>query len=234
MKRKLILIAVLIMFSLTVNHAFSKDSANLTGETFKEVEAAAWINSEPLKIADQKGKIVVLEFWATWCPPCRQTIPHLIELYNKYKDKNVVFMTFTDEAKETAEPFATEMKMTYPIGVGSKTSKEYGVMGIPHAVIIGADQKIAWSGHPAMPDFEKNLDKLAAAAAPAAGETAEVKADAAPAAGAGKAAEVKTETAAPAANETAEVKTEATAPAGEAGVKTEAAPAEDPACSTGK
>jgi hypothetical protein len=126
------------------------------------------------------------------------------------------------------------MKMTYPIGVGSKTSKEYGVMGIPHAVIIGADQKIAWSGHPAMPDFEKNLDKLAAAAAPAAGETAEVKADAAPAAGAGKAAEVKTETAAPAANETAEVKTEATAPAGEAGVKTEAAPAEDPACSTGK
>lgn len=207
MKRKLFLIALLIMFSLTANHAFSKDSANLNGENFKEVEAAAWLNSEPLKIADQKGKIVVLEFWATWCPPCRQTIPHLIELYNKYKDKNVVFMTFTDEAKETAEPFVTEMKMPYPIGVGSKTSKEYGVMGIPHAVIIGADQKIAWSGHPAMPDFEKNLDKLATAAAPAAD--------------AGKTDEVKTETAAPAVNETTEV-------------KTEAAPAEDPACSTGK
>ncbi len=221
MQKKLILIFALIAFSLSVNYAFTKETANLQGEMFKEVNATAWLNSEPLKIADQKGKTVVLEFWATWCPPCRRTIPHLIELYNKYKDKNVVFMTFTDEPEEVAKPFATEMKMPYPIGTGSKTSKEYGVIGIPHAVIIGADQKIAWSGHPAKPDFEENLAKISALSAP---ETS-----------AGT-VEVKAETAAPEASKTTEVKAESTE------IKTEnAEPAKAPAaepetenCGSGK
>lgn len=217
MKRKLFLLAAVIMFAISINAAFSKDTANLTGESFKEVEAAAWLNSEPLKVADQKGKTVLLEFWATWCPPCRKSIPHLIELYNKYKDKNVVFMAFTDEAKETAEPFVTEMKMPYPIGVGSKSGNDYGVAGIPHAVIIGPDQKIAWTGHPMDPEFEKALEKSAAASTGA----GDAKTEAAPAAG-----EVKLDAAPAAATAEAEVKAAPTT--GEAGVK----PAED--CGTGK
>lgn len=196
MKKKLILTAVLIMFLISINAAFSKDAANLTGEAFKEVDASAWLNSEPLKVADQKGKTVLLEFWATWCPPCKKSIPHLIELYNKYKDKNVVFMAFTDEAKETAEPFVKEMKMPYPIGVGSKSANDYGVSGIPHAVIIGPDQKIAWAGHPMDPEFEKNLEKAASAstgaakteAAATSAVTGEVKVEAAPVTGEVKAA----------------------------------------------
>jgi len=210
MQKKLILIFALIAFSLSVNYAFTQETANLQGDMFKEVKATAWLNSEPLKIADQKGKTVVLEFWATWCPPCRKTIPHLIELYNKYKDKNVVFMTFTDEPREVAEPFATEMKMPYPIGTGSKTSKEYGVIGIPHAVIIGADQKIAWSGHPAKPDFEENLAKISALSTPTpetATGTGEVKTEAASST-VSKTAEIKTENAGPANIPASEIKTE--------------------------
>ena len=147
MKKKLILTAVLIMFLISINAAFSKDAANLTGEAFKEVDATAWLNSEPLKVADQKGKTVLLEFWATWCPPCKKSIPHLIELYNKYKDKNVVFMAFTDEAKETAEPFVKEMKMPYPVGVGSKSANDYGVSGIPLLLFPTAGRaRTPWKG----------------------------------------------------------------------------------------
>ena len=205
----LVLLAVII--SLGTAFAQKKEEKTLVGQNFIEVEAKAWLNSEVLKVADQKGKVVILEFWATWCPPCRETIPHLIELYDKYKDKGVVFMAFTDEPKETVEPFVAKMKMPYPIGIESKIGKSYNVSGIPHAVVIATDGKIAWEGHPMETGFTKKVEELAATvdlktAAPAA---AEKKGEAAPAA-----AEVKKVENAPA---TTEVKTEekaAPAPAG--------------------
>src|SRR4051794_18336148 len=52
-----------------------------------------------------KGKIVVVEFWATWCAPCIASIPHLNELAERFKDKEVVFISLTDEPRTTVEPF---------------------------------------------------------------------------------------------------------------------------------
>lgn len=196
MKKVLALIVLLaVVISLGTAFAQKKEEKTLVGQNFIEVEAKAWLNSDALKVADQKGKVVILEFWATWCPPCRKSIPHLIELYDKYKDKGVVFMAFTDEPKETVEPFVKEMKMPYPIGLESQIGKSYNVSGIPHAVVIGTDGKIAWEGHPMEPGFTKKVEELAAAV--------DVKAIA-PAA-----TEKKSETAAPA----AEVKKDEKAPA---------------------
>jgi len=113
-----------------------------------EIEAAYWLNSGPLTLAGLRGKIVVLEFWATWCPPCKRSIPHLVDLHRKYGERGVVIVSLTDEARETVEPFAKELGMTYAVGGGSKSGAAYDVTGIPHAFLIDPAGAIAWEGHP--------------------------------------------------------------------------------------
>lgn len=119
-----------------------------TGPKAPEIQAAYWLNTAPLSLADLRGKIVVLEFWATWCPPCRTTIPHLVQMYKTYKDKGVVFVSLTNEPRQTVEPFVGKMGMVYPVGGGSPTGRVYGVRGIPHAFIIDPSGAVVWQGHP--------------------------------------------------------------------------------------
>ncbi len=110
----------------------------------------------PLKIADWvKGKqVVVVEFWATWCPPCRTSIPHLTEMQKKFKD--VIFIGVTDEEVATVRKFVTKMgdQMDYVVAVDAnrKTSagfmEAFGEGGIPHAFIVDKEGRIVWHGHP--------------------------------------------------------------------------------------
>jgi thiol-disulfide isomerase/thioredoxin len=129
----------------------------LVGKPAPEIAAQDWLNSPPLSLQAAKGKIVMVEFWATWCPPCRASIPHLIEMFKTYSPKGVVFMSLTNEPKATVEPFAKEMKMVYPVGCGSQAGGAYGVRGIPHAFIIDPSGTVAWEGHP-MADLDKALE----------------------------------------------------------------------------
>ncbi|MBE3098497.1 MAG: redoxin domain-containing protein [Planctomycetes bacterium] len=129
----------------------------LVGKPAPEIAAQDWLNSPPLSLQAAKGKIVVVEFWATWCPPCRASIPHLIEMFKNYSPKGVVFMSLTDEPKATVEPFAKQMNMIYPVGCGSQTAGAYGVRGIPHAFIIDPSGNVAWAGHP-MAGLDKALE----------------------------------------------------------------------------
>jgi thiol-disulfide isomerase/thioredoxin len=100
--------------------------------------------------ADHKGKPVVVEFWATWCPPCRRSIPHLNELWKTYKDK-AVFIGLSSEDEAVVTKFVKAQKaMEYPVAVDTgKTAEAYGVTGIPNAFVV-VDGKIAWRGHPMM------------------------------------------------------------------------------------
>ena len=194
------------------------------GADAPEVTATTWINTDGFKLADNKDKVVVVEFWATWCPPCRKSIPHLKTMHDTYKDQGLVIVSLSDEPAETINEFNKKAGMDWIVGAGSSSGRDYGVSGIPTAFIV-VDGKIVWNGHP-MGGLEEEVKKLieargakAPAAAPAATETsaapagveapapaAEPVAPAAPAANEAPAAPAATEEAAtpaaPAATET--------------------------------
>jgi len=131
------------------------------GEAAPEIAAKEWLNAdEAPSLAKLRGKIVVVEFWATWCPPCRTSIPHLVEMHEAYKDKGVVLIGFTREDRKKAriDAFAEKMKMSYIVGTGSRTGSDYGVRGIPAAFLIDPEGKVLWSGHP-MGGLDRALEK---------------------------------------------------------------------------
>ena len=157
--------------ALIISHAAVATAAEI-GDPAAPLQIAEWLKGDAVDLAAVKGKkIVVVEFWATWCGPCIQSIPHLTEMQQKYSDRGVVFVGVTSEAANVAKPFVDKMgaKMDYTVAAddGRKTTdgylKAYGVNGIPHAFIVGRDGNIAWHGHP-MDGLDKELEKLAATA----------------------------------------------------------------------
>ena len=130
------------------------------GDKAPEISARDWLNAKGrVSLAALEGKIVIAEFWATWCGPCMQSIPHLVEMHHKWKDKHVVIIGMTGESKAAILPTVKRLKMSYIVGAGSDTSKRYGVRGIPHAFIITPDGTIAWRGHP-MNRMEQALEEI--------------------------------------------------------------------------
>jgi len=141
------------------------------------LKVAKWLKGTPVERLEP-GKIYVVEFWATWCGPCKVTIPHLTEVAHKHADQATVIGVSvwerptekTDEAIfALVEPFVEEMgeKMDYHVAadgmdrtMANTWMKAAGRSGIPCAFIIGRDGKIAWIGHPATMD--KVLDEVVA------------------------------------------------------------------------
>jgi len=166
-KFSLFLVAVMFFCFGVVTPGCSK---NASGEA-PEVTAGTWINADGFKLSDHKDKIVIVEFWATWCPPCRTSIPHLKTLYNEYKDKGVILVSLSQEPADTINEFNKKAGMNWIIGAESTAGSAYGVTGIPAAFIV-VDGKIAWNGHP-MDGLDAKVKELVAArgastAAPAA------------------------------------------------------------------
>ncbi len=105
------------------------------------------INGRKIDINSLKGKVVLLEFWATWCPPCRRSIPEMETLYRQFVDKDFVLIGISlDEgsnAVEAVKNFVNEFNMTYPIAVDTgEVSKKYQVTSIPTIFLIDKSQKI--------------------------------------------------------------------------------------------
>ncbi len=96
------------------------------------------------------GKPMILEFWATWCGPCRKSIPHLNEIYKKFKDRGLLAVGVTDEDRMTVEGFMVKTPMDYTVAIDADGAlgNSFGIKGIPHAMLVDKSGKIVWEGHP--------------------------------------------------------------------------------------
>jgi thiol-disulfide isomerase/thioredoxin len=124
------------------------------------------MNGTDVQLASFKGKVILLNFWATWCGPCKAEIPSLVELQHQYGDDLVVLGFSVDDTVEKMRPYAAQYKINYPLLVGNgreDVQDAFGpLFGIPVSVIIGRDGKIAkkHSGIATKAQFEREIKAL--------------------------------------------------------------------------
>lgn len=134
----------------------------LPGDTTPEIVATGWLNTAggpPPTL----GKVVWIEFSATWCGPCKQAMPRVQELYAKHKDKGLEIIVVTDEPAKVFEPYLKGHGYTLPaaVGVGRDVINEaFGVYSWPTAILLGRDGRIAYVGDPRDEGLEKVIEGL--------------------------------------------------------------------------
>jgi thiol-disulfide isomerase/thioredoxin len=160
-RRLLNLMAVLAGSTLVLATQAQEAKLNV-GDAAPKLQVGKWVQGEPVK-EFAKDKVYLVEFWATWCGPCRVSIPHLNEVHEKYKDKGLIVIgqDVWERDESLVEPFVKKMaeKMTYRVALDDKSKEEEGAMaetwmkaagqnGIPAAFVVNRQGKIAWIGHP--------------------------------------------------------------------------------------
>jgi len=174
MKRKLIVtMAALLAWVGSSTITPAAEPTLKVGDHAPKLQTGKWVQGDPVK-QFEKGKAYIVEFWATWCPPCRTSIPHLNETYQKYKDKNLVVIgqDCWEHDESLVAPFVKKMgdKMTYRVALDDKSDGDPGKMadtwmaaagqtGIPTAFLLDKEGMIAWIGHP-MELKEQTIDAV--------------------------------------------------------------------------
>ncbi len=124
------------------------------GDKAQEIEVQKWIKGDPITLAGmEKRNIVVLDFWATWLPICKETIPVLNDIQKKYSGNGVVVVGISTEEEPVVAKFVEDRKyIGYRIALddAKKTYKKYmgADPGIPAVFVIGKDGTVLWKGHP--------------------------------------------------------------------------------------
>ena len=153
-------IFALILFMLSACSRGSAIEAGASAPDFSLVD----INGNTVSLSALNGKVVILDFFASWCPPCRQEIPDFIELEKFYGDKNFTMIGVALVSAGEAKEFAGKMGINYPVLVDDgKVSEAYGpVRSIPTTFIINKSGKIAkmYIGYREKAVFEADIKEL--------------------------------------------------------------------------
>jgi thiol-disulfide isomerase/thioredoxin len=167
------LAAVAVLLGVSVLSASAEGLG--VGDKAPALKVKGFVKGKPVTKLD-KGKVYVVEFWATWCGPCRTTIPHLTELQKKHKDVTFIGVSAFERDQKAVQPFVKEMgdKMDYRVALDSVPAGKKGgdgamaknwmiaagQNGIPTAFIVDGEGRIAWIGHPTQ--MEAPLEKIVA------------------------------------------------------------------------
>ncbi|PKO25500.1 MAG: redoxin [Betaproteobacteria bacterium HGW-Betaproteobacteria-8] len=146
----LIAIAAIVIFAFALRHFVLsplEPSGTIATHAFFAAEFPG-LDGEPQAMAQWKGKIVIVNFWATWCPPCLEEMPELSRLHTEYQDKGVVVLGISSDELEKIREFAQQTPVSYPLlsgdvdamNVSESLGNNMGVL--PYTAIISADGSI--------------------------------------------------------------------------------------------
>lgn len=149
---KHLLLTAVCALALTTSFAAEKKlwAKSFLGQKAPDFVVEKWLTNEP----DRKGKYVLIDFWATWCPPCRKAIPELNAFHKKFGDKLVV-IGVSDEPEEKVNALK-DPKIEYfsAIDPQKRMNKALEVRGIPHVILVDPQGIVRWEGYPLLEGFE--------------------------------------------------------------------------------
>lgn len=167
MSRRIILGGLLIVILLAIALSIHKENGNArrVSHPFAPDFSLAQLNGQTLQLASYRGKVVLLDFWATWCDPCRDEIPHLIDLQNKYRAQGLQIIGVSmDDSADPVRDFSQHFHMNYPVVMGNADiGRLYGgVLGLPIAFLIDREGHIQkkFIGATSAAAFEQNIRSL--------------------------------------------------------------------------
>jgi thiol-disulfide isomerase/thioredoxin len=126
-------------FTAAMAKLVAEDEARAKADfTLSDLEGKSWT------LRELRGKVVLVNFWATWCPPCRKEMPDLDALYKRFKDQGLVILAIDDEEVGKIKPYLAEHPVTYPILLdpGRKTNVSFHVDGIPKSFVYDREGKL--------------------------------------------------------------------------------------------
>ncbi len=124
------------------------------------------LDGKTVSLADFKGKVIILDFWATWCPPCRAEVPDFVRLQSKYRDKGLAVVGLSMDAGgvKDVRPFAEEFNVNYTMLIAKdETANAYGgIVGIPTTFVLDRQGRIVkkFVGKTEMKNFEETIQPL--------------------------------------------------------------------------
>lgn len=157
-KHKFKYVCLTFLFTLTLFtlSAYSHADATIKTITISELKTV---------LENNKDKVIILDLWATWCPPCRKEIPGFINLYNKYQGKGVEILgiAFDENGLTAVPPFVKKMGINYPVYVGGgDIAQAYDLQAYPTTIIYGKDGKVTNKhiGFVSEKEFDDEIGKL--------------------------------------------------------------------------
>ena len=119
------------------------------------------LDGNEVRLADQRGSTVLLDFWATWCPPCRKELPHIQQFHDKYGDDGLVILAISSDSKKSdVRPFLEKNNYTFQVlFADGKVQKDYQVRGIPAVYMIDRDGMVRFHHVGYSSGGEKELER---------------------------------------------------------------------------
>jgi len=165
------LVAVGITLILLLNNRSASASSYEFSTVPAEVDYAApsldliTLDGIPASLSDYRGSVVLVNLWATWCPPCREEMPTLLAFYEKHKDTGFLLVAIDqEETREIVEPFVQEFALTFPVWLDEDglAGREFNTMNLPSSYVIdrAGRVRLMWVGGISKQNLEKFVSKL--------------------------------------------------------------------------